>query len=268
MKKTIAFLLILMLLLSGCGKNQEVTYYVTESLVELPSASNTMRYVHTFDDQWRTLSTTASQNGEVWSTIVYSYSEDNSVVSITSTAYGQTTTGEHRRVLDKDGNVIKLETWEEGQQTAVSYREYDDAGRLTADTTTYFDGYMRGYKQSFSYDAQGNKTLAAYEMTLEDGTITKTRTEIHYDSQGNRAREVEVREDAMTEYIECSWEGNVETSLCYTPDGALNRKRISAYDDHGNLLYQELYDSEGTLGNRTSYRYVGSDGSISSGIPE
>ena len=44
-----------------------------------------------------------------------------------------------------------------------------------------------------------------------------------------------------------TWEGTTQTITSALPDGTINQTAVLTYDEHGNLLTQELYDSDNTL---------------------
>ena len=63
------------------------------------------------------------------------------------------------------------------------------------------------------------------------------------------------------------WEENKRYGEVYDEKEQLIAKNIYIFDDFGNSLVEETYDSMNVLDTRICYEYMGTDGSISSGIP-
>ena len=63
-------------------------------------------------------------------------------------------------------------------------------------------------------------------------------------------------------------QGNVGTGTSYKADGTPMGKQLLEYDDYGNLLRLESQKLQGITLSVICYEYIGTDGSISSGIPE
>ena len=113
------------------------------------------------------------------------------------------------------------------------------------------------------FDEEGN--LVTY---IQDTGYYVGRYEYSYNRKNQRIREEYYRNDELIDYTDFVWEGNVGTATAYDADGTPLGKQILEYDDFGNLLRQESQDLLGTTLSLSCSEYIGTDGSISSGIPE
>ena len=103
------------------------------------------------------------------------------------------------------------------------------------------------------------------EIVTTDNGYMITITEYSYDSQGRLVKESSPNSNSRTEYT-YSDGGKLETALIYGENGELTNKRISTYDDYGNMLLQETYDAVGNVMLTTTLSYISTDGRTSSGI--
>jgi YD repeat-containing protein len=246
MKKLIALLACFFLLaLTACGENptateataptqpQTKTVYVHASMTqEYGSTVNRTEYlfdqqdhvtevvVYTNDTETKRHSVQCDANGNYtkWisdgSVMEYSYDDQGhslgmslyiNDVLISSTAY----------------------TWENGLRTSVTTKmeaqgmtqrilmTYDGSGRLLRQDT-YTADTLSGYS-IYATDADGNITTVT--LYQPDGTLLSTST-----------------------YRRTS---TMETITSTLPDGTINQTAMLTYDQHGNLLTQEIFDGNG-----------------------
>ena len=259
MKKLTVLLLTLLMLISvtACGEQEKVDYHIATRKLEYNTGDvNLTEY--TYDDQWNILSTRTLLNGEEASSAEYTYSEDLSIVTmhITSKLYDNTTS-EGRRTFDENGNVLTAETYTDGKLTGISSYTYDEKGREISVVNTAPDS-ENVTKMERSYDENGN--LLTY--TIDTGYYV-SRQEYTYDKQNRRLSRHDYQNDDLVSYIEYAWEGNVQSGTVYDAQETVQRKVVLTYDKAGNLLVEEYYDILDSLQSRTSYTYIGTDGSTS-----
>lgn len=259
LKKIICILLTaLLLLLTGCAQEpaEDVTWYIKEQ-VRTFFGTQTTHSVYEYNQDWSTGSITTYVDGELESTVTYERTETGYITR--GTQDGVEDVMELVITRDEAGNAIRTEQYLNGQLSSTAEATFDGQGNmLTYDTHVVGpDLYLH---QETEYDAKGNKT----KVTVDNG-YGLTVTEYVYDSQNRLIKESSPESNAWTEYA-YEDSGKLETALIYGENGELTNKRISTYDDYGNLLLQETYDADGNIVLTTACSYVSTDGRISSGI--
>ena len=244
----------LLLLMAGCSQTPEedVTWYMKEDIRTFFGAQTT-RYVYEYNDDWSTGSITTYENGEMLGTITYEHTESGYITQdgddVTEVIYTK----------DDAGNVTHTENYLNGQLSSATDCTFDEKGNMLTYHTHVVepDLYL---KQETEYDSNGNKI----KLTVDNGYMV-TVTEYTYDSQGRLVKESSPSSNSRTEYT-YSDGGKQETALIYGENGELTNKRVSTYDDYGNMLLQETYDAEGNVMLTTALSYISTDGRTSSGI--
>lgn len=265
MKKRLYLILsmLLLLLLTACSKKEDVDYYVTKQYVEFSTGDINLR-TYTYDDQWHILSSQILLNGEFASSVEYIYNEAfTEMTMVTASAIYDSETTKVSYRYDDAGNMTQAVTcFEDGTPAYTTDYFYDQEGRQVKTESVIHETNMHSTTERV-FDSKGN--LVTY---LHDNGYYATRLEYTYDAQNRRLSRHDYQGDDLTSYIEYVWEGNIQTGTVYHADGTPARKTVSRYDDAGNLLTEDAYDLLDTLQSRTYYEYIGTDGSISGGIPE
>lgn len=246
MKRIAALLLGLCLLwLTGCTKApapatdptqpQAKTVYVHTSLTqEFGSTVNRTEYL--FDAQDR-----------VTEVVVYTNDQQ---------------TKRHRVECDENGNYIKWTS-----DNSVTEYTYDDDGHSLGVSLYINDELV----SSTAYTWEGDlRTSVTTQMVTQGMTQRLLMT---YDSSGRLLRQDTYSADTLSNYAifttgedgrvsamavyqpdgtllytnTYTWEGTKETVLSTLPDGTVNQTAVLTYDEHGNLLTQEIYDSTQAL---------------------
>ena len=264
MKKRITLVLAfwILLTLTGCAQKEEVTYYDKRSYIRSQTGDIT-RMESTYDENWNLLLQEITLNGNFASKTEYAYSEDNTVMTTTSTdaTYG-TKTSKAIRTFDEKGQMIKLESYDGDRLVSSSDYTYNEDGEMIFVKTDHLDSNIISTLERI-FDDSGN--LITY---ITDTGYYVGRYEYSYNKNNQRIREEYYRDDELLDYTEYVWEGNVGTGSSYNADGTLVGKIILEYDDFGNLLRLESQHPKGITLSVSCYEYIGTDGSISSGIPE
>lgn len=271
MKRLFVLFLVCLLLfsLTACAKQESdsVEYYLAEYTNEPAFEGAThQRILYTYDEQWRISSILTHFGEEEAANMRYAYSEDNTVVTSSDSVSGLVS--EVHRTFDQNGNIIKMEQYDQGTQTVVVYSEYDDDNRITSQVSTYFGhALLQKSKTEYSYDHRGNEVTETQEMTYLDGNIFTSRTEQEYDSENRVIRLRQFTGDALAyEYLYTYDDSaNTQTRIASGPANG-SAKLIYTYDDLGNMLMVEAIGPDGNLQYRQRYRYVGTDGSEASGF--
>lgn len=272
MKKLFSLLLICVLLfsLTACDNEKEaVEYYLAEYTHEPAFEGAThQRILYTYDDQWRLSSILTHFGEEEAANMTYTYSEDNTVVTSSDSVSG--ITSEVHRSFDKNGNILKMEEYDNGVKTIVAYSEYDEENRPLSQVSTYFGhALLQKSKMEYTYDSLGNEVTEIQELTYLDGTVFTSRTEREYDSKNRVTRQRQftgetLSSDYLYTYDEAA---NTQTRTSAT-EGDGSGKLVYTYDNHGNTLRIEAIGPDGNTQYLQRYRYIGSDGSETSGFEE
>ena len=264
MKKLTAFFLSCLILtaLTGCGQTEQVKYYEKRTYHKAQTGDIT-RSESTYDENWNLLLHEMTLNGDFTSKTEYAYSEDDTILTTTSTSAGSgTETSTVVRTFDEKGQIIRAETYEGDLLVHTGEYTYDDNGEQTFVKATYPEENAVITVQRF-FDDAGN--LIRY---IQDTGYSVGRYEYGYNQKNQRIREEYYRDDKLLDYIEYVWEGNVGTGTVYDADGTFISQKVLEYDDNGNLLRLESQHPTGITLSVSCYEYIGTDGSISSGIPE
>ena len=263
MKKCFVFTLSLLLLaLAGCAQKDDVTYYEKRTYVKAQTGDIT-RTEYTYDESWNPLLHYVTLNGNFASKVEYEYSEDYTVLTTKSTsAIYEPDTTRVIRTFDDKGQVIRAETYDGDRHISTAEYTYDHNGEKIFMRSTYPDSDMVTTIERI-FDDEGN--LIRY---VQDTGYYVGRYEYSYSKKNQRVREEYYRDDELVSYTDFVWEGNVGTGTHYDADGNPGGKQVLEYDGHGNLLRLEAQDLSGATKSISCYEYIGTDGSISGGIPE
>ena len=264
MKKLFAFTLTLLLLaaLAGCAQKEDVEYYEKRTYSKAQTEDIT-RTEYTYDENWNPLLHYVTLNGNFASKTEYAYSEDFTVMTSKSTsAIYEPDTTKVIRTFDDKGQIIQAETYDGDRQISTTEYTYDHNGEKIFMRSTYPDSDMVTTIERI-FDDEGN--LIRY---VQDTGYYVGRYEYSYSKKNQRIREEYYRDDELVSCTDFVWEGNVGTGTDYKADGTPVGKRVLEYDSHGNLLRLEAQDLSGATTTVSCYEYIGTDGSISSGIPE
>ncbi len=259
-KRALSILLAVLLLpaLAGCSQEpkSDVKFYTTE-LSTTYFGTSTTRTVYEYSEDFTQYTMTNWQDDELLSTVNYEVTETGYIAR--GTQDGVEEIMEVKGTKDEAGNPIYSEQYNNDELTSTTECTYDGNGNmLTFVSNTLSVGVV--IRQEFTYDENGNKIK---QINDYNGSITTT--EYEYDSQSRLVRECSPDSSGWKEY-EYSDGGKTQTAFAYDENGALSAKIIETYDDWGNLLTRQSYDESGALVIDMAYSYLGTDGTVSSGI--
>lgn len=264
MKKilTLSLCLILVFSLFGCGKKEKVKYYESRTYSE-SSTGDITRSENTYDENWNLLLQYRTLNDKFASQVEYEYSEDYRILTTkTTSAIYELETSRIIRTFDEKGQIVRSESYDGNRLVGISEITYDENGEKVFIKSTHPESNTVTTLQRV-FDDRGN--LVRY---IQDTGYYVSRYEYSYDKKDHRIREDYYWNDELRSYIEFTWEGNVSTGTSYDADGTPGGIQILEYDDAGNLLRLESQNLSGATQTRLCYEYIGTDGSITSGIPE
>ena len=264
MKKCLALNLVIVLicLLSGCAEKEEVKYYETRTYSE-SSTGDITRSENTYDENWNLLLQYRTLNDQFASQVEYEYSDDYTVLTTKATsAIYEPETSRVIRDFDEKGQIIRSESYDGDRLVGISEIAYNENGEKIFIKSTQPDSDTVITLERI-FDDRGN--LVRY---IQDTGYYVSRYEYTYDKNNHRIREEYYWNDELREYIAYTWEGNVGTGKSFHADGTPIGIQILEYDDAGNLLRLEARDLRDTRLVLSCSEFVGTDGSISSGIPE
>lgn len=264
MKRLSSLLLsvLILLTLGGCARKEEVKFYETKSYTRHDTGDINLRE-NTYDENWNLLQSCTTLNGNFASKVEYEYSEDFTVMTTKSTsAIYEPDTSKIIRTFDEKGQVIQAETYDGDRHISTSEYTYDGNGEMTYVRTTQPESDTIITIERI-FDEEGN--LVTY---IQDTGYYVGRYEYAYNQKNQRIREEYYRDDVLLDYVDFTWEGNVGTGTSCKADGTPLGKQLLEYDDYGNLLRLESQDLLGTTRSVICYEYIGTDGTVSSAIPE
>ena len=264
MKKLLACALSLLLLLGlwGCTEKEDVEFYETKTYIRHGTGDINLRE-NTYDENWNLLLSYVTLNGKFSSQTEYEYSEDFTVLTTKSTsAIYEPDISRVVRTFDDKGQIIRAESYDGDRHISTAEYTYDDNGEMTFVRSTQPESDIVTTIQRV-FDDHGN--LVTY---IQDTGYYVGRYEYRYNQKNQRIREEYYRDDVLLDYIDFTWEGNVGTGTSCRADGTPMGKQLVEYDDYGNLLRLESQDLSGVSQTVSCYEYIGTDGTVSSGIPE
>ena len=263
MKRMTAFLLCLVCLmcLAACSsKEAAVEYYISRRQLEHSSGDVNLS-VTEYDDEWRMISVATYLNGEISSRLDYSYSADESLVTVKtdSRLYGESL-AEYRQEFDAEGRLSKSSSYNEGELVGSTEYSYDAEGRESELVSRDPNGKVYS-RLIYEYDKKGNLISQSVESSAY---ISKL--EHSYDKDGQLISTKSYRNGSLESRTEYTWEDGVRHGSSYDAEGKLIGTSHALHDDFGNVLLEDSYDKLGTQQLITRYEYIGTDGSVSSGI--
>lgn len=293
MKKTILIALSLFLLLSGCGKQEDVsgtTGAPEETSVQsgVQEQSTTPASTEDVSQEAEGETQTPQKTGTAYRLVRTTVLDENGSESWHQ-EYSYDDYGREKLTEQYMDGVITYSaatvyTSDTVHETTISRYDTtysiqytcDDQGRVTRQETLS-DGVMIDCTE-YTYDAYGNQ-LTIHTVTAE-GEETKIAYEYEYDEAGRVIVRKEYLNEELVGQLECSYDENGrEVSSCYTyPDGTVSYTTATAwegstatevctdgegydymtlvtvYDETGNILSQEAW-MDGNLMSITEYIY-------------
>ena len=273
MKKILSFVLSSILMIGLVGCNADTNKESSNDIVDQVSYQVTKRYIehntgdiniadYTYNEEGKLLSTKLYLNDKFQSSVEYDYNKDSNIVTIINiSSNSEITVTEVQQEFDDAGQLIKESSYSDGTFAGSTEYFYDNEGRQTKMVTKHANSDMI-ITVFYEYDKSGNQILYGI-----DTGFYVSKKEHFYNEENKIYRTDDYRNDELINRTEYHWEENTRYGEVYDGKEQLLGKNIYIFDDFGNSLVEETYDSMNVLDTRYCYEYKGTDGSISSGIP-
>ena len=245
MKRLLCLLLVLGLLLAGCGKKKTMEQPETEPVI-------TTKTVYVHRSITRTQGTTIGRTD-------YLYNDENLLTDVIMSDGDGKELQRYLVTCDENGNPVE---WASAADNMVTYA-YDAQGR-TLRTETYVGQVLM---TSTEYTWSGNLRVSAIVKT----STQEQRTEYAYDEKGGMTRQDMYVDGVLSGYglytlneegkallcqtfdpqgnplteVTYEYQGNTEKRITTDLQGQVQQTQILTYDDHGNLLQNNLKDGSG-----------------------
>jgi YD repeat-containing protein len=273
MKRYLSIILSVICILSLVGCNTAIDKEPLDDTVNQVSYQVVKRYIehntgdiniheYTYNEEGKLLSTKLYLNDTFQSSVEYNYDKDSNIVTITNTSSNsEITVTDVQQEFNSAGQLIKESSYSDGTFAGSTEYFYDDEGRQTKMVTKHANS-DRVITVFYEYDKSGNQILYGI-----DTGFYISKKEHFYNEENKIYRTDDYRNDELINRTEYHWEENTRYGEVYDGKEQLIAKNVYIFDDFGNSLVEETYDSMNVLDTRICYEYMGTDGSISSGIP-
>lgn len=279
MKKLILFILIMTLLLCGCGgdpqettsggnanhgwsgegpegildEKETVTVYQVVSMTLRDAEGNlVLRREYSYDETgFCTEEYEETATGELHFRRVNTPDDRGNIKSSEISEFGGRNY-EIRYTYDSSDRVIREEIWQEGVRVEHTEYSYDEHDNFLTLKQYYEDELMMDYTFRYSYDVSGNP------LTVEEHLFGQLlcRLEYTYDDQGREVSCISYLDgNEIQSRTESSWDGLTETrEYFYGEETVSYMTNISTYDESGNKIFEEIR-SGGEVSNLSEYVY-------------
>ena len=286
MLKRMLSLLLICLLLTGCGQRYDGATVEKQVITSMASESwydGIFDQIHTtsvreygYDEYGRRTYEKWISDGETISSSRYFWSRDGlecTEVTWDHQGWIPWPSSRVKEVYDEQGNRVEQIVYDFFTVSQRSIYNYDDAGNLIRMEILNGDGSLYAL-QEYTYDKNGNQL-----KTVDLSEPGKERiTEHTYDDHGNETGWYYYENGSLQEYVEylCDDQGRTVFSArynglgeqqnyweySYSADGSSmttsysgEKTRIDYYDESGLPVRVETYDAEGNLFDVTTYTY-------------
>ena len=273
MKKILSFIFCSFFIIGLVGCNAVTNKESSDDIVDQVSYQVTKRYIehntgdiniheYTYNEEGKLLSTKLYLNDTFQSSVEYNYDKDSNIVTITNTSSNsEITVTDVQQEFNSAGQLIKESSYSDGTFAGSTEYYYDNEGRQTKMVTKHANSDMV-ITVFYEYDKSGNQILYG----IDTGYYI-SKKEHFYNEENKVYRTDNYRNDELIYRTEYHWEENTRYGEVYDGKEQLLGKNIYIFDDFGNSLVEETYNSMNVLDTRICYEYTGTDGSVSSGIP-
>lgn len=271
MKKRICMaltaLILLSLALASCGKKEVPKFYLAETVSTIHATGQVFRVVNIFDEDWNVIEAVNYTGGEEVSRTLYETKGD--VTRITMVQGGESELVE-LVTTDQTTHTVHSEVYLNGEVSNTVDNTYDEDDHLLT-TVRWTAAQDITARSEYTNNAAGKKVR---EDIYNDGVLSRYIV-YTYDEAGRVLSQTTCQSDGTeTGWQQYTYEQRengrlVQTAHRCAADGSpLALQAVCVYDEHENLLSQEIYLDDGTPYMTLALRYITSDGGVSSGIPE
>ena len=241
----LAALLLLPVLLSGCGqKSDTVTVYCVSSITT--AGSNKL---FTYDERGNLLEEYYESEKSEYTKVRTYDADGNLLTEVSYDAKGQQNTALLSYAYDDWGNLIKKEQTDlKGNVTTTSYT-YDESGKLLSENNVTKHGAVQP-RVKYTYDDRGNQ-LTKTQFNNLGQQINQYR--YTYDKRGNRLSEERLTADKVVYKVLYTYDKN-DNMLTQEEEVGGTYRYAWTYDKSGNKL-TEQYLIDGALSRSIKYSY-------------
>ena len=237
MKKYIAAVLMLIMLLSGCGDSNMYTVKI-----KTDASGNMTKDFYDSEDK-KIKREFITPEGDVDSVFEYFYNEDGLLIKSAYGYEGYSQTTEY--AYDADGNnVSAVMSDSDGYTSSLEYT-YDENRNKTKTTVKNSDG--QDYTINYTYNNEG-KLIKEKQTTSKGNNYVSVYT---YDENGNNIKKETTDLTGYSSIIEMTYDekGNIitEKKISSHLNGLSEKEtvKVYTYDKNNNLIKEEQTDPEG-----------------------
>lgn len=215
--------------------------------------------VQYYDQDWKPLKrVTYDKDGNVSAREECTYDNKNNIIRNVTYFSDGSIHEDSQHIYDDNGNVTKYEYWYTSSDRTQSFHDkytYDANGNVVKEENYGYDDVFSG-RYEYTYDADGNKIG---EVCYGEDGLVHYRDEYKYDENGNQINYTcyNSNGEQSGSYFTYDEHGNVTKETAVNRDGTEDvfKTYTYSYDDSGNILVKNVYNSTGKKTNRYEYTY-------------
>lgn len=263
MKKALVLICSLLILLSGCAKEEKTenpyrlkTYTTESSIAGIPQSS--IRCDYFYDENGRICQWDSYWKGELHRSEYPEYDEYGNIIRSTITnSDGTQTVEEHALTLDDQHRILRDEVYVGDSCQEISEYAYDKDGNQTIQTLVRYpktneDPSITCHIDK-TYDGSGNLLRESIQWNQK----SPTRTEYSYiDGKLDKISNYD-EHNRLTDYTQYAYDetGLTVTLTTHAADGTVEETVVNTYDEYGNLLTNESRNESMDRSGKIIYTY-------------
>jgi len=237
----LSILLLVAVLLCGCGKTAEVEnpYRIKTQILETyrQDKTETVRTEYIYDENGWLVETQTYDDEEWWYTTKFILDENGNSHGSEKIYADGTVMKEVMLTLDEQGRMLTSESYLNDELEKTTEYGYNDDGQITKwyiTTIDMFGGENRTSYIDSTYDRDGN--LIREDILYEPKNETGYNLYIY--ENGQLVREESYEGDSLTLHKEYTFDntGLIQTALTKKGENFIQTKHITTYDEFGNPL--------------------------------
>ena len=187
-------------------------------------------------------------------TSTFSYDTANRLTEIAYTTNGGTATDAYSWTYDLADRVTSMATTTDGTATY----SYDNTNQVTGAAYTTNPGATQPANESYSFDANGNRTNTGYSAGTNNQLTSDGTFNYAYDHEGNRVSRTRISNDPANDYLVTytfDYRNRLTDVNFYNNSDVLTKHVHNIYDVFGHLIGKQV-DSTGSGGYDRAEFYV------------
>jgi len=237
----LSILLLVAVLLCGCGKTAEVEnpYRIKTQILETyrQDKTETVRTEYIYDENGWLVETQTYDDEEWWYTTKFILDENGNSHGSEKIYADGTVMKEVMLTLDEQGRMLTSESYLNDELEKNTEYGYNDDGQITKRYITTIDMFGGENRTSYidsTYDRDGN--LIREDILYEPKNETGYNLYIY--ENGQLVREESYEGDSLTLHKEYTFDntGLIQTALTKKGENFIQTKHITTYDEFGNPL--------------------------------